>query len=86
MVRNVGGGTVVPNMAEKRVIKAIIEMREQGMTLRQVASCLDHIGVPTKKRGKKWHPEMVKRILSKNKSVEGSSLLNGQVHQKMKTA
>lgn len=56
-------GKTVPHMAEKRVIGAIIEMREDGLTLRQVAAYLDKIGVPTKNRGKKWHPEMVKRIL-----------------------
>ena len=38
-------------------------MRESGMSLRQIADFLSAIGVPTKKRGKKWHPQMIKRIL-----------------------
>lgn len=48
---------------EERVISAVLDMRKQGLGLRQIASFLSKIGVPTKRRGKTWHPEMVKRIL-----------------------
>ncbi len=57
-------GKAVTHMAEKRVVKAVIEMRNDGLSLRQIAAYLDKIGVPTKKQGKKWHPEMVKRIIT----------------------
>ncbi|MBT4792006.1 MAG: hypothetical protein HON90_10575, partial [Halobacteriovoraceae bacterium] len=33
------------------------------LSLRAIARCLDEMKVPTKQRGKKWHPEMVRRIL-----------------------
>jgi hypothetical protein len=45
------------------VIEAIQNMRQNGISLRQIAKFLTNIGVPTKKRGVSWHPEMVKRIL-----------------------
>jgi Recombinase len=56
-------GKAVEHMAEQRVVKAIMDMRRDGMTLRQIAAYLTQIGVPTKCRGKGWHPEMVSRIL-----------------------
>jgi hypothetical protein len=47
-----------------RVIEAARDMRQNGMSLRQIAKFLTKIGVPTKRRGVGWHPEMVKRLLS----------------------
>jgi len=58
-------GRPVRHLDEERVITAIQEMRQQGLSLRQIASFLSKIGVPTKKRGKGWHPEMVKRVLER---------------------
>lgn len=57
-------GRAVTHKAEKRVIEAVMEMRKQKLSLRQIARFLTKIGVPTKKRGASWHPEMVKRLLS----------------------
>ncbi len=48
---------------EQKVITAVKQMREQGLSLRQIAKNLSAMGVPTKCAGKKWHPEMVKRML-----------------------
>ncbi|MBI3294034.1 MAG: recombinase family protein [Deltaproteobacteria bacterium] len=45
------------------MIDAVMDMKAQGLSLRQIASFLDKVGVPTKRRGKAWHPEMVNRIL-----------------------
>ncbi|PIU01301.1 MAG: hypothetical protein COT74_02020 [Bdellovibrionales bacterium CG10_big_fil_rev_8_21_14_0_10_45_34] len=53
--------------AEQRVITAIQEMKAQGLSLRQIAKVLDQMGISTKCRGKKWHPEMVKRVLASSK-------------------
>ena len=55
---------VITHLAEKRVVEAVKDMRRQGMSLRQIAKFLTKIGVPTKRRGVAWHPEMVKRIVS----------------------
>lgn len=38
-------------------------MRSQGMSLRSIAKTLNELKVPTKNKGKKWHPEMVRRVL-----------------------
>ena len=58
-------GRASPHVAEQQMIETIKELRAQGLTLRKVAEILTNMGVPTKKRGKSWHPEMVKRILDR---------------------
>ncbi|MCB0418604.1 MAG: recombinase family protein [Bdellovibrionales bacterium] len=57
-------GRATPHLAEQQMIESIQELRSQGLTLRKIAEILTSMGVPTKKRGKRWHPEMVNRILS----------------------
>ena len=59
-------GRASPHVAEQKMIETIKELRAQGMTLRKVAEILSNMGVPTKKRGNRWHPEMVKRILDRS--------------------
>lgn len=54
---------LVEHKAEQRVVDSIIQMKAEGLSLRAIARCLDQMKVPTKSQGKKWHPEMVKRIL-----------------------
>ena len=56
-------GKAVPHQAEQKVIDAVLEMRKQGLSLRQIARFLSKVGVPTKQRGVTWHPQMVKRLL-----------------------
>lgn len=56
-------GRGVPHLGEQRIIQAAVDMRAQGLSLRQIARFLFDIGVPTKCRGRSWHPEMVARIL-----------------------
>lgn len=67
-------GKAVTHFAEERVIRAVIEMRESGMTLRQIAKFLTEIGVPTKNRGKAWHPEMINRVLSRKNGPESDGV------------
>lgn len=57
---------VIEHKAELRAIKAIFQMHEEGLSLRGIAKCLTEMKIPTKCRGKSWHPEMVKRIINKN--------------------
>lgn len=59
-------GAVVEYKQEQKVISAVKQMQELGLSLRQIAQYLSTMGVPTKCDGKKWHPEMVKRILNKD--------------------
>lgn len=48
---------------ESRVIGMIKHLRLEGLTYRKIAEILTEMKIPTKKRGQKWHPEMVRRIL-----------------------
>jgi hypothetical protein len=59
-------GRASPHIAERQMIENIKELRAQGLTLRKLAEILTNMGVPTKMRGKSWHPEMVKRILNRS--------------------
>jgi len=56
--------SLVEHKTEKRTIDTIIQMKEEGLSLRAIARCLNQMKVPTKKRGKSWHPEMIRRICS----------------------
>ncbi len=49
--------------AEQRVIASVLELKASGMGLRQIARALTQLQIPTKCRGKAWHPEMIRRIL-----------------------
>lgn len=57
-------GKLVDNITERRIVNAVVDLKAQGLSLRQIAKFLTKVGVPTKQRGKQWHPEMVKRILN----------------------
>ena len=48
---------------EQRIILAIRGLKEKGLSLRDICSTLSIMGIPTKCNGKKWHPQMVSRIL-----------------------
>jgi len=54
------------HMNEQRVIKTIVEMRDDGISFPKIAKFLSGAGVPTKKRRKKWHPEVIRQIYASN--------------------
>jgi hypothetical protein len=58
------------HVAEQRVIRAILHMRKGGMSLRAIVRSLAELKLPTKRRGKSWHPEMINRILKSGKMLE----------------
>jgi hypothetical protein len=58
------GLSSVEHKAEQRTVDAVGQMRDEGLSLRAIARCLNQMRVPTKNRGVKWHPEMVRRISS----------------------
>ncbi len=58
-------GRTESHLGELRVIKAVMEMQEGGLSLRKIAKVLTNFKVPTKCRGKKWHPQMIKRIVDR---------------------
>jgi hypothetical protein len=51
-----------PN-GEQRIVKAVIKMKDEGLSFRAIARCLDEMKIPTKCRGKRWHQEMVRRLI-----------------------
>ncbi|WP_374028140.1 recombinase family protein [Bdellovibrio bacteriovorus] len=64
-------GREVVHQIEYRVIETINEMRAQGLSLRTIAKALTQLQVPTKCKGKAWHPEMINRILNNNQAKGG---------------
>lgn len=56
-------GKLVAFKKELNVKEAVLEMRKQGMGLRVIARALSQLKIPTKEKGKAWHPQMVKRLL-----------------------
>ena len=59
-------GYPVDHLVEQRVIKTIIEMRDDGLSFSKIAKFLGGVGVPTKMRRKKWRPEVIRQICLKN--------------------
>ena len=51
------------HQSEAQVIETIKKLRTDGLTYRRICEILIDMGVPTKNRFRKWHPEMVRRIL-----------------------
>jgi hypothetical protein len=62
---NVRGGKVVTNKDEATVIEQIRALHVSGQSLREIARTLEKMGIETKNKSKAWHPEMVKRVLSR---------------------
>jgi len=58
-------GLTVPHLGEQRVIESVKKMVHDGLTYRKICEFLTSVGVPTKNRGQSWHPEMIRRLLSR---------------------
>lgn len=58
-------GLMVPHQGEQRVLSVVQKMSAKGMPLRQICEFLSATGVPTKRRGRSWHPEMKRRLISR---------------------
>lgn len=56
------GDKLVENGQEMATVRRIRQMREKGISLRQIAATLNAKGVPTK-RGGRWHLVMVQNVL-----------------------
>lgn len=57
---------MVPHLAEQKVISSIQKMTTEGLSYRKICEFLTSVGVPTKNRGRAWHPEMIRRILNRS--------------------
>ena len=56
-------GGIVPNPKEQRVRRWIIELRQQGNTMRGIAEALNAAGTPTKHGKSRWFASSVKRVI-----------------------
>jgi DNA invertase Pin-like site-specific DNA recombinase len=67
------GGALVKNENEQQVIERMQEMRSSGNSYRQIADALNSDGTPPK-RGNRWHPMSVRRVLERETDRLKSSL------------
>lgn len=58
-------GELLQHEGEQAVISVIQKMAGKGTSLREICEYLSMMRVPTKRRGIRWHPEMVRRILKR---------------------
>lgn len=56
-------GALIPNLDEQQVIATVKKMSKNGLSFRKICDFLTSVGVPTKNKGRKWQPEMIRRIL-----------------------
>ncbi len=56
-------GLLVPHIGEQRIIQSVRKMSNDGLSYRQICDFLTSVGVPTKNQGKRWQPEMIRRLL-----------------------
>jgi site-specific recombinase XerD len=49
----------------QRVLKTVLPLREQGMTLQKIADRLTELGVKTAQGSETWYPATVKRVLER---------------------
>jgi len=54
---------LINNREEQRAIRIIKYLRDKGLSMRHIARLLGEMKIATKNQGKRWHPEMVRRIL-----------------------
>lgn len=50
---------------EERIVRLIYQLRELELSLREIADALSFAGFPTRAQKRKWHAEMVNRVLEK---------------------
>lgn len=60
-------GKVVDDEREQRVTQSVLKMHEEGLSNCAIARVSTEMKTPTKERARKWHPEMVRQILIRNK-------------------
>ena len=66
-------GLMVPHLGEQRVLSSVRKMADEGLSYRKICEFLTSVGVPTKNRGQRWHPEMVRRLLVRSTTAGSKS-------------
>lgn len=63
------GVHLIPVPAEQEVIAKIIECRDGGMSLREIAKVLNDAATATKKSGRRWQSETVRRVIRRQAAL-----------------
>ena len=58
-------GTVIEHKGEAHVIDSMLKMHREGFSNCAIARVLTQMKIPTKKQGRGWHAEMVRKILQR---------------------
>jgi len=59
------GKALVPDRTEAGTVERIHDLRDEGMSLREIAAALEAEGRRTKRGGTRWHPTVVARVLQR---------------------
>jgi DNA invertase Pin-like site-specific DNA recombinase len=62
-----------PDRTPPDVVATIVEEREAGASLREIAALLDEQGVPTAQGGNRWYASSVAAVLSRRDATESTS-------------
>jgi len=60
---------LIINEEEQKVIKGMIQMRDNSMTLKAIADHLNYMQIPTKNQSAKWCGKKVQKIIERAKEV-----------------
>ena len=61
-----GNGHLVRHEAEQRVIERVRDLRNSGLSLRDIAGELDDAGIPTKKGRRTWTAKVIRDLLRRD--------------------
>ena len=61
-------GTLKPLKKEMRVIALIKKLHAKKLSYRNICEILINMGISTKNKSRKWHPEMIRRIIDRRKT------------------
>ena len=61
------GKELAPDEEEQAVLRRIVELRQQGVSVRSIAAALTEAGYRTKRGTTTWHPTTVARILARER-------------------
>lgn len=63
------GRSLIENPAEQKTVRRIVALRQEGLSLVQIAQQMEREGIRTK-NGASWYPSTVARILARQRKLE----------------
>ena len=61
----IDGCKLIPKKGEAQIVRFMHELRQQGLSLREIIKELESRGIETKTGRKVWHPKIVRQILNR---------------------